>query len=112
MVNKNIFYSNGKVTYNERCKILHQKGMVLWFTGLSGSGKSTIAIELEKQLIELKKISYRLDGDNIRTGLNSDLGFSIEDRDENIRRITEVCTLFKDAGIILVTFNSPRKKLR
>lgn len=111
--NNNIFYSDGKVSYNNRCKLLNQKGMVLWFTGLSGSGKSTIAIELEKKLIELNKISYRLDGDNIRTGLNSDLGFSKDDRDENIRRITEVCALFKDAGIItLVSFISPFREMR
>ena len=109
----NIFFSKGKVNYNDRCKLLKQRGIVLWLTGLSGSGKSTIAIELEKKLIELNKISYRLDGDNIRTGLNSDLGFSKQDRDENIRRIAEICTLFKDAGIItLVSFISPFKKMR
>ena len=115
MVNKsnNIFYSKGKVSYEDRCKVLKQRGLVLWFTGLSGSGKSTIAIELEKRLIKLNKITYRLDGDNIRTGLNSDLSFSKQDRDENIRRITEVCALFKDAGIItLVSFISPFKKMR
>ncbi len=113
MVNNNIFYSNGKVSYNDRCRLLKQKGIVLWFTGLSGSGKSTIAIELEKKLFELNKISFRLDGDNIRTGLNSDLGFSNEDRDENIRRIAEVCALFKDAGIItLVSFISPFIEMR
>lgn len=113
MVNKNIFISNGKVDYKNRCRILNQKGMVIWFTGLSGSGKSTIAIELEKKLIELNKIVYRLDGDNIRNGLNSDLDFSEEDRNENIRRITEVSLLFKDAGIItLVSFISPYKKMR
>ncbi len=111
--NKNIFFSNGKVDYKNRCKLLNQKGMVIWFTGLSGSGKSTIAIELEKKLIDLKKIVYRLDGDNIRNGLNSDLGFSEEDRNENIRRIAEVSLLFKDAGIItLVSFISPYKKMR
>lgn len=113
MVNKNLFFSNGKVYYNNRCKVLNQKGMVIWFTGLSGSGKSTIAIELEKKLIDLNKIVYRLDGDNIRNGLNSDLGFSEEDRNENIRRIAEVSALFKDAGIItLVSFISPYKKMR
>src|SRR4030042_3532271 len=111
--NKNIFSSRGKVNYNNRCRALNQKGMVLWFTGLSGSGKSTIAIELEKKLIDLKKVVYRLDGDNIREGLNSDLGFSEEDRNENIRRIAEVSLLFKDAGIItLVSFISPYIKMR
>jgi adenylyl-sulfate kinase len=115
MVNKsnNIFYSKGKVSYDDRCKVLKQRGLVLWFTGLSGSGKSTIAIELEKRLIKLNKVAYRLDGDNIRTGLNSDLSFSKQDRDENIRRIAEVCALFKDAGIItLVSFISPFRKMR
>ena len=111
--NNNIYYSEGKINYIDRCKVLNQRGVVLWFTGLSGSGKSTMAIELEKKLNKLNKTSYRLDGDNIRTGLNSDLGFSKEDRDENIRRIAEVCALFKDAGIItLVSFISPFKKMR
>ena len=111
--NNNIYYSEGKINYTDRCKVLNQRGIVLWFTGLSGSGKSTIAIELEKKLNKLNKLSYRLDGDNIRTGLNSDLGFSKENRDENIRRIAEVCVLFKDAGIItLVSFISPFKKMR
>jgi adenylylsulfate kinase len=113
MVNKNIFISNGKVNYDNRCKILNQRGIVIWFTGLSGSGKTTIAIELEKKLIDLNKIVYRLDGDNIRNGLNSDLGFSEDDRNENIRRIAEVSLLFKDAGIItLVSFISPFKEMR
>ena len=115
MVNntKNIFQSNGKVSYKDRCKALNQKGLVLWFTGLSGSGKSTIAIELEKRLFSMNKKVYRLDGDNIRFGLNSDLGFSQDDRNENIRRIAEVAALFKDAGIItLVSFISPYQKMR
>lgn len=110
---KNIFQEKGKVTYKDRCKILNQKGIVLWFTGLSGSGKSTIAIELEKKLTSMNKKVYRLDGDNIRLGLNSDLGFSEEDRNENIRRITEVAYLFKDAGLVtIVVFISPYKKMR
>ena len=110
---KNIFRSKGKISYKDRCRNLGQKGIVLWFTGLSGSGKSAIAIELEKKLIGMNKKVYRLDGDNIRHGLNSDLGFSEEDRNENIRRIAEVAALFKDAGIItLVSFISPYKKMR
>ena len=110
---ENIHKTTGKVSYIDRCRLLNQKGMVLWFTGLSGSGKSTIAIELEKKLIDSEKLVYRLDGDNIRSGLNSDLGFSDEDRDENIRRISEVASLFKDAGVItLVSFISPFKKMR
>ena len=109
----NIQWHKGKVTYDERCKVLNQKGMVIWFTGLSGSGKSTIAVELEKELNGKGKVVYRLDGDNIRQGLNSNLGFSEEDRNENIRRIAEVAALFKDAGVItLVSFISPYKKMR
>lgn len=109
----NVVWSSGKVTYGDRCKNLGQQGLVLWFTGLSGSGKSTIAIEVEKELIKRGRAVYRLDGDNIRHGLNSDLGFSEEDRNENIRRIAEVAALFKDAGIItLVSFISPYRKMR
>lgn len=110
---KNIIWQDGKVQYQDRCDNLKQKGLIIWFTGLSGAGKSTIAIELEKVLVKKKKVVYRLDGDNVRHGLNSDLGFSVEDRNENIRRIAEVATLFKDAGIItLVAFISPYQKAR
>lgn len=109
----NIVWSSGKVTYDDRCHNLGQKGLVVWFTGLSGAGKSTIAIEVEKELIKLGRAVYRLDGDNIRHGLCSDLGFSVEDRNENVRRIAEVAALFKDAGlIILVSCISPIKKMR
>ena len=88
--------------------MLKQKGVILWFTGLSGSGKSTIANEVSFKLHELGKLSYILDGDNIRHGLNKDLGFSPEDRKENIRRISEVANLFADAGFITITaFISP-----
>lgn len=112
-MDKNIVWHNGSVNYEDRCKLLEQKGQVLWFTGLSGSGKSTVAVELEKALINRGKLTYRLDGDNVRHGLNSDLGFSDQDRDENIRRIGEVSKLFKDAGVItLVSFISPFRKLR
>ncbi|KXN69473.1 Adenylylsulfate kinase, partial [Conidiobolus coronatus NRRL 28638] len=85
-------------------------GVTIWLTGLSASGKSTIAIALEQRLINDKILSYRLDGDNIRFGLNKDLGFSPEDRTENIRRISEVAKLFSDSGLITITsFISPYK---
>jgi adenylylsulfate kinase len=103
----------GNVSYEERCRTLGQRGLVVWLTGLSGSGKSTIAVAVEKQLNQLGRAVYRLDGDNIRHGLNSDLGFSAADRNENIRRIAEVSALFKDAGfIVLVCFISPYRKMR
>jgi bifunctional enzyme CysN/CysC len=109
----NTFLSEGKVTEKHRNIILGQKGLVVWFTGLSGSGKSTLAVEVEKALVSSGRIAYRLDGDNIRHGLNSDLGFTAEEREENIRRIAEVSVLFKDAGIItLVSFISPRRVMR
>ncbi|MCT4595278.1 MAG: adenylyl-sulfate kinase [Anaeromicrobium sp.] len=112
-VNSNIVWHKGNVTYDDRCKNLNQEGLVVWFTGLSGSGKSTIAVEVEKELIRRGKVVYRLDGDNIRYGLNCDLGFSEKDRGENIRRISEVAALFKDAGlIILVSSISPFKRMR
>lgn len=110
---KNIVWHGGQVSYADRCALLEQKGVVVWFTGLSGSGKSTIAVELEKQLTAEGRLVYRLDGDNIRHGLNGDLGFSAQDRDENIRRIAEVAALFKDAGIItLVSFIAPFRRMR
>lgn len=103
----------GKVSYEERCRILGQKGVVLWFTGLSGAGKSTIAVELERELMNRGHLAYRLDGDNIRNGLNSDLGFSIRDREENIRRISETAGLFRDSGMItLVSFITPLRSMR
>lgn len=111
--NENIIWHSSKVSYEERCAVLGQKGTVVWFTGLSGSGKSTIAVELEKLLNEAGKVVYLLDGDNIRCGINSDLGFSDEDRNENIRRIGEIAALFQDAGIItLVSFISPFRAMR
>lgn len=113
MRNSNITWENGKVEYKERCNILGQKGLVIWFTGLSGAGKSTIAIEVEKRLIEKRIAVYRLDGDNIRHGLNSDLSFSEEDRNENVRRLSEVAALMKDAGLVtLVSAISPYIKMR
>jgi adenylylsulfate kinase len=109
----NIVWHDSKVGYKDRCRLLNQKGMVVWFTGLSGAGKSTIAVELQKELFSRGKLAYCLDGDNIRHGLNADLGFSTADREENIRRIAEVAALFKDAGIItLVSFISPSQAMR
>ena len=109
----NVSWESGKVSFNERCKVLNQIGQVIWFTGLSASGKTTISTELEKRLINMGKAVYRLDGDNVRHGLNGDLGFSAEDRDENIRRIAEVAALFKDAGLItLAAFISPYQEAR
>jgi adenylylsulfate kinase len=97
----------------ERERRLGQRGRVLWFTGLSGSGKSTLAIGLERMLYETGYQSYILDGDNIRTGINNNLGFSEEDRTENIRRIAEVSKLFVEAGIITLNcFISPTRAMR
>lgn len=97
----------------EKEKLLRQRGLTIWFTGLSGSGKSTVAIALERELSSNGFLSRILDGDNIRTGINSDLGFSEQDRKENIRRIAEVCRLFTDTGIITIAaFISPSGELR
>ena len=104
----NVTWQDGEVTRENRYEILRQKGATIWFTGLSGSGKSTIAIALENALFERGKLSYRLDGDNVRLGINKNLGFSEEDRTENIRRIGEISKLFGDAGTIaLSSFISP-----
>ncbi len=103
MLNKNIVWHNHLVNRKDREEIKSQKGVVLWFTGLSGSGKSTIANALEFTLYKMGYHTYLLDGDNLRHGLNSDLGFSRQDRKENIRRISEVSKLFIDAGIITLT---------
>ena len=109
----NIHWHDGQVSQADRVKLLGQKGVVLWLTGLSGSGKSTIARELEVYLTQKHKLAYVLDGDNIRHGLNKDLGFSPEDREENIRRIAEVSRLFQDMGAIVITaFISPYQKDR
>jgi adenylylsulfate kinase len=102
-----------KVVRVDRENILKQKAVLIWFTGLSGSGKSTLASALQKKLVENRKLCYILDGDNIRKGLNCNLGFSPEDRSENIRRVSEVAKLFVDAGVItLVAFISPYIKDR
>src|SRR5215217_7365237 len=127
-----ITWHGGAVTSDERAKLLKQKGCTIWFTGLSGSGKSTLAVALEQVLTQRGHAAYTLDGDNVRFGLNAGpkilmetrgysegpakrfgLGFSAEDREENIRRIGEVAKLFADAGLLALTsFISPYRKDR
>src|SRR5258706_96885 len=109
----NVQWHEGTVTREARHRLLKQKGATLWLTGLSGSGKSTVACALEQALMDRGHLAYRLDGDNIRMGINKNLGFSAEDRAENIRRIGEISKLFTDAGVIAITsFISPYKKDR
>ncbi len=113
----NIIWHSHNVTKDNRATQKQQKPCILWFTGLSGSGKSTIANALEQRLFELGHHTYLLDGDNVRHGLNKDLGFSDADRVENIRRIGEVAKLFVDAGLIVMTafispFRSDRELVR
>ncbi len=109
----NIKWHHGKIAKEDRVRLLNQKGATIWLTGLSGSGKSTIAVELEHALIENRHQAYILDGDNIRHGLNKNLGFAPEDRTENIRRIGEVAKLFTEANIItLAAFVSPYREDR
>lgn len=104
----NVVWHDGEVTRDDRHQILGQSGATIWFTGLSGAGKSTVAVALEQALYSLGKLTYRLDGDNVRLGINKNLGFSEEDRTENIRRIGEVAKLFGDAGVLaLSSFISP-----
>lgn len=104
----NVTWHAGTVTREERHQLLGQKGVVVWMTGLSASGKSTIAVILEQMLLHRRKHAYRLDGDNIRMGLNKNLAFSAADRAENIRRIGEVAKLFADGGTIAIcSFISP-----
>jgi adenylylsulfate kinase len=105
---KNIYWHSGAITKEDRQRQNQQKSACIWYTGLSGSGKSTIANKVEEKLFEHGVKTYVLDGDNVRHGLNSNLGFSPEDRTENIRRIGEVSKLFVDAGVIVMTaFISP-----
>jgi len=109
----NITWHAGSVAREEREKLLGQRGVTLWLTGLSGSGKSTIAVAAERALIDRGHLAYVLDGDNVRHGLNKNLGFSPEDRTENIRRIGEVAKLFTEAGLIVFTsFISPYRSDR
>jgi adenylylsulfate kinase len=98
----NITWHEGDVTRDDRAALMGGHGATLWFTGLSGSGKSTLAVAVEQQLVASGRVAYRLDGDNLRTGINSDLGFSREERLENCRRVAEVARLFADAGLIAI----------
>ncbi|MFB0978758.1 MAG: adenylyl-sulfate kinase [Myxococcota bacterium] len=110
---KNLTWHEGQVSRTSREELLGQKGVTLWLTGLSGSGKSTIAVAAEAALRDQGRLTYILDGDNVRQGLNSNLGFSPEDRTENIRRIGEVSKLFTDTGVIVLTaFISPYREDR
>jgi len=109
----NVHWHEGEIQREHRHALLGQQGATLWFTGLSGSGKSTVAVELEGTLHQMGIVSYRLDGDNVRMGINKNLGFSAEDRSENIRRIGEVAKLFVDSGMIaLSSFISPYREDR
>ena len=104
----NVHWHGGEINRPERAQLLGHGGATLWFTGLSGSGKSTIAVALEQALYQRGVLVYRLDGDNIRLGINKNLGFSAEDRAENIRRVGEVSKLFVDGGVIVLSsFISP-----
>lgn len=112
-VSSDITWHRGKVSRDERVVKLGQDAVTVWLTGLSGSGKSTLAFELERRLLDLGFVAYVLDGDNVRHGLSRDLGFSHDDRTENIRRIAEVARLFNDAGMVLITaFISPYRSDR
>ena len=104
----NVHWHGGEINRPDRAQLLGHGGATLWFTGLSGSGKSTIAVGLEQALYQRGVLVYRLDGDNIRLGINKNLGFSAEDRAENIRRVGEVSKLFVDGGVIVLSsFISP-----
>lgn len=107
-VSRNIVRADGHVSGDDRAALYGHGSRTVWFTGLSGSGKSTLAFAVERALVDKGVACYVLDGDNVRFGLNRDLGFSPEDRTENIRRIGEVCRLFQDAGLVVLTaFISP-----
>lgn len=109
----NVVWHKTYVSRKDREALLKQNAKVLWFTGLSGSGKSTIACQVEKELYEHGKLTYLLDGDNVRHGINADLGFSDDDRKENLRRIGQIAKLFTDSGVIvLACFISPFKEER
>jgi adenylylsulfate kinase len=110
---KHIYPHEGVVKREHRERLLGQRGVTLWFTGLSGAGKSTLAVAVEGALHKLGNLTYILDGDNIRSGINNNLSFSPEDRKENIRRIAEIAKLFRDAGVITLTaFISPYREDR
>jgi bifunctional enzyme CysN/CysC len=108
-----VVWHPGHVDREERSRATGVVGRVVWFTGLSGSGKSTVAVEVERALVAARRAAYLLDGDNLRHGLNVDLGFSAADRDENVRRVGEVAALFADAGVVaLVPLVSPYRMAR
>lgn len=110
---RDVVWDSGVMPREARERLLGQRGGTVWMTGISGSGKSTVAAELERRLVGEGRLAYRLDGDNLRHGLNADLGFSAEDRTENIRRAGEVCRLLADTGtIVIATFISPFMKDR
>ncbi|MEO0586440.1 MAG: adenylyl-sulfate kinase [Planctomycetota bacterium] len=110
---ENVTWHGGEVGPADRAELLGHRGATVWFTGLSGSGKSTVAVAVERALHAAGRLSYRLDGDNVRHGLCGNLGFTAEDRDENIRRVGEVAKLFADAGVIcLCSFVSPYRASR
>lgn len=112
-VTDNVVWHEGAVERKDRWDALGSTGRTLWFTGLSGSGKSSVAVEVERQMIEAGTPAYLLDGDNLRFGLNGDLGFSAEDRDENVRRVAHVARLMADAGlVVLVPLISPYRAAR
>jgi len=112
-MNSKIFPTDKILQRADKEQLLKQKGMAIWFTGLSGAGKTTIAIALEKEIYEKGFLTQILDGDNIRSGINSNLGFSDADRIENIRRIAEVTKLFVECGIITICcFVSPTEEIR
>ncbi len=113
MSSSNVTFHSGAVTRAERARVSGTEGATVWFTGLSGSGKSTLASAVEQRLVQSGRCAYRLDGDNLRTGLNGDLGFSRAAREENCRRVAEVARLFADAGMIaLVAVISPYAETR
>ena len=109
----NVVWHPSELPRDERWTALGVRGLTIWFTGLSGSGKSTVAAAVERQLLRERRPAYLLDGDNLRHGLNGDLGFSADDRDENVRRASEVARLFADAGVVsLVPLISPYRSGR
>lgn len=110
---RNLTRHEGWVTAEDRARVTGHRGATVWLTGLSGSGKSTLSTCVERRLLDRKVLAYVLDGDNVRLGLNRDLGFSVKDREENIRRIGEVARLMTDAGLIVLTaFISPFRQDR
>lgn len=113
LVTENVVWHRSDVARADRWAATGTSGMTLWFTGLSGSGKSSVAVEVERQLLASGRSAYLLDGDNLRFGLNGDLGFSAADRDENVRRVAHVARLFADAGVIaIVPLISPYRAAR